>query len=74
MLGDFMCIPLRNCTNDDIIVAPGNISTCKMNREGKAVTTVIPKYHEVPGKKWGLVTIYLYHTLVKWKVPSRDFV
>ena len=51
MVGDSTCVPLRNCTKDDIIVAPGDISTCKKNAAGKDVTTAIPKYHDMPGNK-----------------------
>ena len=44
MMGASKCIPLPKCTKDDIISAPGNLSTCSCNNTGVCTTTVQEKF------------------------------
>ena len=53
MLGASKCLPLPNCTDDDIITAPGDLSTCSCQTSAddfKCTTTVYPNYVKVNGK------------------------
>ena len=40
MMGASKCIPLPKCTKDDIISAPGKLSTCSCNNTGVCTTKV----------------------------------
>ena len=45
MMGASKCIPLPKCTKDDIISAPGNLTTCSCNNNtGVCTTTVQEKF------------------------------
>ena len=44
MIGASKCIPLPKCTKDDIISAPGNLTTCSCNNTGVCTTTVQEKF------------------------------
>ena len=45
MIGASKCIPLPKCTKDDIISAPGNLTTCSCNNNtGVCTTTVQEKF------------------------------
>ena len=53
MPGASRCIPLLNCTSDDIIAAPGDVNSCscKTSPNGfECTTTVQPEYIKVHGK------------------------
>ena len=53
MPGASRCIPLLNCTSDDIIAAPEDVNSCscKTSPNGfECTTTVQPEYIKVHGK------------------------
>jgi len=50
MLGASKCLPLPNCTDDDIIRAPGGINMCSCKSSSPCTTTVYPTYVTVKGK------------------------
>ena len=41
MMGASKCIPLPKCTKDDIISAPGNLTTCSCNNNAGVCTTTV---------------------------------
>ena len=53
MPGASRCIPLLNCTSDDIIAAPGDVNSCscKTSPNGFECTTKVqPEYIKVHGR------------------------
>lgn len=52
MLGASKCLPLPNCTDGDIIKAPGDVSACSCDSSPNTAcnTTVQPYYMAVKGK------------------------
>lgn len=53
MPGASRCIPLLNCTSDDIIAAPGDVNSCSCETSPNGFeckTTVQPEYIKVHGK------------------------
>ena len=50
MLGASKCLPLPNCTDDDIIKAPDNLDSCSCRSGEMCNTTVVPSYVKVRGK------------------------
>ena len=53
MLGASKCLPLPNCTDDDIIEAPGELNTCTCTPSQSGTqcnTTVHPNYATVQGE------------------------
>ncbi|KAK2552323.1 Endosome/lysosome-associated apoptosis and autophagy regulator family member 2 [Acropora cervicornis] len=53
MLGASKCLPLPNCTDDDIIKAPDNLDSCSCTPPTMCRTTVVPSYVKVRGFKIG---------------------
>ncbi|XP_068752673.1 uncharacterized protein [Montipora capricornis] len=54
MLGASKCLPLPNCTDDDLIEVPGNLDTCSCFSNNTCTTTLQPTYVKVKGFKTGL--------------------
>ena len=50
MLGASKCLPLPNCTDDDIIKAPDNLDSCSCTSGTTCSTTVVPSYVKVRGE------------------------
>ena len=50
MLGASKCLPLPNCTDDDIIKAPENLDSCSCTADKMCIATVVPSYVKVRGK------------------------
>lgn len=54
MFGASECMPLLNCTDDDIIAAPGDVNSCSCttfpNGTSQCTTTLQPYYVKVHGK------------------------
>ena len=54
MFGASECMPLLNCTDDDIIAAPGDVNSCSCtsfpNGTSQCTTTLQPYYVRVHGK------------------------
>lgn len=69
MLGASKCLPLPNCTTDDIVDAPGDLNTCLCTSQSdiQCNTTVHPYFVTVQGElNEVLCTALLFWKL--WKI------
>ncbi|XP_068687640.1 endosome/lysosome-associated apoptosis and autophagy regulator family member 2-like isoform X1 [Montipora foliosa] len=74
MLGASKCLPLPNCTDDDLIEVPGNLDTCSCFSNNTCTTTLQPTYVKVKGFKTGprlLCNYQDYSKLKKKQIQCR---